>query len=237
MLTGYADRLKPEVSTAPKTESVQEHSLRTSLPRIKIQPFSGAYGNWPAFRDLFSSIIGDNPAISDVEKLHYLRSCLQGPADKLIRPLPITGSNYERAWSILDRHYENKRELIRANFAAQKFTSVPKMKAETAEELSRIFNAVTTAVNAQESIDRPIDSHGMDLFNYLVVELFDQQTRLEWESTTSDSADPPSHATLEDFISNRILTLNAAKPKSAKSGETSRSAKSHFVKNTSDFSK
>jgi len=41
------------------------------------------------------------------------------------------------------------------------------MKAETAEELSRVFNAVTTAVNAQESIDRPIASHGMDLFNYL----------------------------------------------------------------------
>jgi len=45
------------------------------------------------------------------------------------------------------------------------------MKAESAEELNRIYNAVTTAVNAQESIDRPIASHGMDLFNHLVVEL------------------------------------------------------------------
>jgi len=190
-LLGYADKLKTEPSTAPKSEPGQEHALRTSLPRIKLQTFSGEYRDWPAFRDLFVSIIGDNTSISDVEKLHYLRSCLQGPAEKLIRPLPITGSNYQRAWSILSRHYENKQELIRANFAA--FTSVPKMKTETAEELSRIFNAVTTAVNAQESIDRPIASHGMDLFNYLVVELFDPQTRLEWESATSDSVDPPSH--------------------------------------------
>jgi len=135
------------------------------------------YGDWPAFRDLFSSIIGDNPSISDVEKLHYLRFCLQDPAEKLICLLPIIGSNFERAWTILSRHYENKRELIGSNFVA--FTAVPKMKAETAEELNRVFNATTTAVNVQESIDRPIASHGMDLFNCLVIKLFDPQTRLE----------------------------------------------------------
>lgn len=160
---------------------------------------------------------------------------MQGPAEKLIRSLPVTGNNYERAWSLLSRHFENKRELIRSNFAA--FTAVPRMKAETAEELTRGFNAITAAVNAQESIDRLIGSHGMDLFNFLVVELFDPLTRLEWESVTSSSVDPPSHDTLTDFISRRILTLNAAKSKSAKSAEVSRSAKSHFTKANSDSSK
>lgn len=62
------------------------------------------------------------------------------------------------------------------------------MKGESADELDRICNAVTTAViNAQESVGRPIDSHRMDLFNHLVVELFDPRTCLEWESATSDS--------------------------------------------------
>ncbi|EFN64926.1 hypothetical protein EAG_00155, partial [Camponotus floridanus] len=83
----------------------------------------------------------------------HLRSCLQGLAERLIRSLSITGDNYERAWTILSKHYENKRELIRSNFAA--FTALPKMKSETAEKLNRIFNAITIAVNAQESIKRP----------------------------------------------------------------------------------
>jgi len=82
-LAGYAEKLKGEAPTAPKSEPGPEQAPRTSLPRIKLQTFSGAYEDWPAFRDLFLSIIGDNSSISAVEKLHYLRSCLQGPAKRL----------------------------------------------------------------------------------------------------------------------------------------------------------
>ncbi|KMQ84307.1 bel12-ag transposon polyprotein [Lasius niger] len=109
---------------------------------------------------------------------------------------------------------------------------------QTAEELSRIYHAVTTAVNRQESIGRPIDSNGMDLFNHLVVELFDPCTRLEWESSTCDSSEPPDHETLLNFITKRMLTLNAAKPKNTKVfGEPSRTAKSHFTKHGFDTAK
>ncbi|CAL1671865.1 unnamed protein product [Lasius platythorax] len=111
------------------------------------------------------------------------------------------------------------------------------MKGESAEELSRIYHAVTTTVNAQESIGRPIDSHGMDLFNHLIVELFDLRTRLEWEFTCN-SSDPPDHETLLDYISKRMLILNAAKPKDVKvPGESPRSAKSHHTKHGSDTSR
>ncbi|XP_025266665.1 uncharacterized protein LOC112638712 [Camponotus floridanus] len=113
------------------------------------------------------------------------------------------------------------------------------MKCESAEELGRIHNAVTTAVNAQESIGRPVDSHGMDLLNFLTIELFDSRTRMEWESSISDSTDPPDHDTLVNFIAKRILTLNAAKPRvSSRTAEsTPRTAKAHHSKTGSDYSK
>ncbi|XP_029171127.1 uncharacterized protein LOC114945863 [Nylanderia fulva] len=106
------------------------------------------------------------------------------------------------------------------------------MKGDTAEELRRIHNAVTAAVNGQESIGRPINTHGMDLFNFLVTELFDARTRLEWESSTSDSSEPAQNEALVDFISRRILTLNAARPKSASKppGDAPRVAKAHVTK-------
>ncbi|XP_071571308.1 uncharacterized protein [Temnothorax nylanderi] len=239
LLTSVANSLKsasPRVPTGP--EQSGEHAPKTSLPRITLPHFSGAYEEWPSFRDLFLSVIGENSSISNTERFHYLRSCLQGPAEKLMRSLrslrlsTVTGDNYARAWAMLSKHFENKKELIRSNFAT--FTAVAKMKAATAEELSRIHNAVTTAVNAQESIGRPIESHGMDLFNHLVVELFDPRTRLEWESSTCDSVDPPDHAKLTDFISKRILTLNAAYPKNTvkTASEPSRFAKTHAAQRT-----
>ncbi|KMQ89434.1 gag-pol polyprotein precursor [Lasius niger] len=236
-LAEYATQYRVvQVAPTPPTEHNSDRTSKTSLPRIKLPQFSGAYADWPSFRHLFLSVIGENASISDVERFHYLRSCLQGQAEKLIRPLTVTGENYERAWAILSKHFENKRELIRSNFAT--FTAVSKMKSETAEELSRIYHAVTTAVNGQESIGRPIDSNGMDLFNHLVVELFDPCTRLEWESSTCDSSEPPNHETLLNFITKRMLTLNAAKPMNTKvSGEPSRTAKSHFTKHGFDGAK
>ncbi|XP_025262985.1 uncharacterized protein LOC112637430 [Camponotus floridanus] len=236
-LTGYAEKLKGETPVAAKGEPNQEQAPKTSVPRIKLPTFSGSYEEWPSFRDLFLSVIGGNASVSDIERFHYLRSCVKGAAEKLIKSLTVTGDNYHRAWSVLCKHFENKRELIRSNFAA--FTSVPKMKCDSAEELGRIHNAVTTAVNAQESIGRPINSHGMDLLNFLAIELFDSRTRMEWESSTCDSADPPDHDTLVDFIAKRILTLNAAKPRSPlKNSESpSRTAKAHHAKTGSDHLK
>ncbi|XP_011858849.1 PREDICTED: uncharacterized protein LOC105556371 [Vollenhovia emeryi] len=106
------------------------------------------------------------------------------------------------------------------------------MKSESAEELDRILAAATAAVNAQESIGRPIQSHGMDLFNHLVAELFDPRTRLEWESSSSDSSEPADHETLIEFMTKRILTLNAAKPRSAGKvlPDAPRTAKAHHAK-------
>ncbi|XP_025264623.1 uncharacterized protein LOC112637995 [Camponotus floridanus] len=239
-LSNYADKLRAESVVAHRIEPKSESSPKTALPRIKLPPFSGAYENWPSFRELFLSLVGENPSVSNIERFHYLRFCMKGSAEKLIRSLTVTSENYDRAWAILAKHFENKKELMRSNFST--FTAVGKIKSESeelAEELSRIHHAVTATVNAQESIGRPINSHGMDLLNHLVIELFDSRTRLEWESSTSDSPDPPTHEALTDFISKRILTLNAAKPKIAtkSAGETSRTAKSHFVKNGPDASK
>nr|XP_012221303.1 PREDICTED: uncharacterized protein LOC105671592 [Linepithema humile] len=238
-LVECAERLKEHSATSnPPQENRNERHPQTALPRIKLQTFSGAYEDWPTFRDLFQSVIGRNSSISDIERFHYLRSCLQGAAERLIRPLSVTENNYTRAWTMLENHFENKRELIRSNFAA--FTTVAKMKSDTADELSRIYHAVTTAVNAQESIDRPIESHGMDLFNHLVVELFDLRTRLEWESSICDFTNPPEHETLLTFISKRITTLNAARPKGTTvkaSTDSSRSARSLVTKHRLETSR
>ncbi|XP_011050453.1 PREDICTED: uncharacterized protein LOC105143694 [Acromyrmex echinatior] len=108
------------------------------------------------------------------------------------------------------------------------------MKSNTAEELSRIYNAAISAVNSQESIGRPINSH--DFFNHFIIELFDSKIRLEWESHMNDSTDLPDHDILMDFITKRILTLKAAKLKVTKvfGDPKSRIAKSHVAKRTTD---
>jgi len=123
-------------SSGPKTASLESTIVpsRTTLPRIQLPSFSGAYEDWPAFRDLFISIIGKDGSTSQVEKLHYLKASLKGEAELLVRNLPTTSENYDRAWKALTDHYENKRLLVRGYIS--QLTSLQKLKGESASSIT-----------------------------------------------------------------------------------------------------
>jgi len=127
---------------------------RKSLPRIQLPQFSGKFEDWPSFRDLFSSIVVGDGSLSRVEQLHYLKTCVKGDAEQLIRNLPATEDNFERAWDTLSSHFENKWFLVRSYLNS--FTSLLRMKAPSAVGLCRIFHGVLSTVGALEGIGRPI---------------------------------------------------------------------------------
>lgn len=82
---------------APVAGSSEQPQHRTTLPRIQLPEFSGKYEEWPPFRDLFQSIIGRDASLPAVEKLHYLKACLKGEAEILIRSIATTAENFPRA--------------------------------------------------------------------------------------------------------------------------------------------
>lgn len=57
---------------------------RSALPRIKLPTFSEDYQLWTSFRDLFATLIRDNTDLTNVEKMHYLKTCVSGEAARLI---------------------------------------------------------------------------------------------------------------------------------------------------------
>lgn len=50
--------------------------------------------------------------LSDVDKLHYLKSALIGEAANKVKIFTVDGVNYTKAWEVLERSYEVKRILI-----------------------------------------------------------------------------------------------------------------------------
>ncbi|XP_026828139.1 uncharacterized protein LOC113562571 [Ooceraea biroi] len=227
---------EPPASTASvKSESTS--APRTTLPRIQLPSFSGKYEDWPAFRDLFSSIIGKDVSATQVEKLHYLKTCLKGEAELLLRNIATTGENYTRAWDALVAYYENKRLLVRAYLS--NFVSLRKMGNESAVELRKIYHGLRATVNSLESIGRPINS-SEDLLVYLAVELLDLRSRREWENAISETTEPPSYQELEKFLDRRLHTLESMLPvksdgHSNKAGNgTSKSTRSHLARKQED---
>ncbi|XP_071575454.1 uncharacterized protein [Temnothorax nylanderi] len=190
---------------AAKTETPEA----TPLPRIQLPHFSGRYENWPSFRDLFHSIIGRDTTTTQVEKLHYLKTCLKGEAELLVRNIATTAGNYDSAWDILSAYYENKRLLTRAYLS--NFIGLTKMKCESAVELRKIFHCVKATVSSLAGIGLPIN-RSEDLFVYLAVELLDPRSRREWETSISDTTEPSTYATLEQFLDRRLHTLESMQP-------------------------
>lgn len=82
-----------------RTNSRTVITLKIVLSRIQLPQFSGTFENWTVV--LRSFPLGKHSAISDIECFHYLQSCLQELAQRLIRPLSVTGKNYNRAWALL----------------------------------------------------------------------------------------------------------------------------------------
>ncbi|XP_036148445.1 uncharacterized protein LOC118647509 [Monomorium pharaonis] len=208
-----------EASTSSTTTvTVSEGtSHRTTLPRIQLPQFSGKYNEWNSFRDLFLSIMGQDVSTSSVEKLHYLKTCLKGEAALLIRNVPTTAENFERAWNTLVRRFENKRLLVRSFLS--KFLALHRIKGESASELSNLYNRVRSTVDSLESIGRPVTS-SEDFFVHSIVELLDPHLRREWENSINDSTDPPSYIELQRFIESRLQTLEALQPSKSEIGGT-----------------
>lgn len=178
-------------------------SAHQVLPRIQLPQFSGKFEDWPAFRDLFRSIVIEEVTLRKVEKMHYLKTGVKRDAEQLIRNLPATEENFDRVWATLTEHFENKRLLVRSYLTA--FTSIPRMKAPSAAGLRRIFHGVVSTVGAMEGIGRPI-TDSTDLFVHLVVELLDAKTRRDWENSLEKLTAPPCYEDLRDFLQEQLMT-------------------------------
>jgi len=212
VLLDYLSRINPASQATSSTSARTSPLPRNTLPRIQLPSFAGRYEDWPAFRDLFQSIVGNDNSLSNVEKLHYLKVSLKAEAECLIKNLPTTAENYSRAWKLLTDQYENKRLLVRSCLA--KFALLQKMKTESASELRKIINGASSTAGTLESIGRPV-STSEDLFVFFITELLDTRTRREWENSISNSSEPPTFSALKSYLERRLQTLTIVQPSKA----------------------
>lgn len=99
---------------APPPPSAADTRGELKLPDIQLKIFSGEYADWPSFKEMFNELIMKNSRISDMERLHYLRSCMAAGPAELIANFPSIGTSLQPSWEMLNSRYENKRLLIQA---------------------------------------------------------------------------------------------------------------------------
>ena len=120
----------------PSSAQTTNVSLQ-SLPKLDLPKPSGKFSDWENFRDVFRAVIHRCEDLSPVMKLHYLRTHVSGDKLEKIKSFPISGDNYERAWTTLIEYYENQRRIVSSHIS--EIFSVKPMKMDSSSEIKRIY--------------------------------------------------------------------------------------------------
>jgi len=129
-------------------------------------------------------MIHDNPQLSDLKRLHYLRSCLKGDASNAIHDINLIQANFTLAWNRLISRYENKRKLI--TYRLQSLFNLPTVTSETSKDLRNLCDQINRLIHSLKNLGRPV-SHWDNILVVLVVQKLDKATKRAWESSNSGS--------------------------------------------------
>lgn len=199
----------PNKGDAPLPGQSNDIQNQLRLPQIILPSFSGAYEEWMPFHETFNSLIHCNKALNNVQKFHYLKSCLKNEATNCIQELQISEANYNIAWSTLKDRFDNKRIIIKKHIQA--IYELPQCSYENYNALRHIYDTVQKHTRALKALKRPVDQWD-DWLIYITTNKLDKTTNKEWESTITTNH-IPSFQELLNFLSQKCNTLEAiAKP-------------------------
>lgn len=203
--------LEPPVKPLPSTlkpTAFQDTPLR--LGKIDIPIFKGEIKQFNTFLELFLNLVDRNPQLSDIEKLFYLTTLLQDEPLRLVRTLPLVGSNYKIALDSLRSRYENKRGL--ATLYYSEMFNASALQRGAPDELRNLLCTFNENVAALKNLGFPTNSWCFLLFNWLLGKL-DMKTRAAFESKFCE-VDMPTYQQLLDYLESQCrvsetLYLNA----------------------------
>ncbi|XP_065087240.1 uncharacterized protein LOC135708973 [Ochlerotatus camptorhynchus] len=190
---------------------IQRQEFSDRYYQIKLQSFNGEIDEWLSFGDLFTSLIHWKTDLPEVEKLHYLKGCLQGEPKTLIDSLQVTAANYQVAWAKLLKRCNNSKQLKKRQI--QSLLKLPILSKESVNELHSLVEGFEKIVQTLDQIVQPVDYKDLLLVNLLTSRL-DPSTRRGWEGFSSTQEQGTIKELLE-FLQRRVRILESLPSKTA----------------------
>ncbi|XP_033247333.1 uncharacterized protein LOC117188104 [Drosophila miranda] len=120
-------------------------------------------------------------SLSKCQKLHYLKSYLDGEALSLVKHIPISDANYQDAWERIGNRY-NKKSLIARSFI-QNILSLPTAKGSNIAEVRKMVDTADECIRGLHVLS--CDSRDVWLIHILLSKL-DPECKEAW-ATSSES--------------------------------------------------
>lgn len=210
------------VPTSPSEPNVSmmlaNSNVTSSLPRMSLPTFDGTFDKWESFRDRFVAMIVRDTTLSDVQRMHYLCSCVTEEASEALSHLSVTADNFKIAWKLMMSRYENPRRLV--NVHLHTLFNLPALKNETAESLRALRDKMNASIEGLRHLRRPVDQWS-EIFVFVIAQKMNTATRKAWEFKLGNSTEYPEYSALDEFLDSRIRALEAITPPDLPSADNS----------------
>lgn len=181
------------------------------LPKIKLPEFNGKNTEWRTFIELFDKIVHCNRSINNAIKMQYLKTCLKGDAAKLVNHIAPTAENYESCYEIIQRRYDNKRELLGKLFDS--LLLLGKHKSENSGDLQSLHDIATETMMAIRNTG--IDTTTWDPFvNHILLGKLHRDTIRHYECQLQNIKETETFQEFLSYIESRCLAIQSAEMKS-----------------------
>jgi len=208
---------------------VANHPSR--LPTIPLPHFSGNYQQWKPFIDQFNALVTNDTSLSDVQKIHYLKSCLSDQALDVVSTLASTDSSFNSALDLLRQRYDHKRRTIQSHIRA--ILDLPKISTSSATTLSTLLGETQKHIQSLKNLGQSVEKWDT-LIIEIVLRKLDKITLQQWELSLQ-TTDVVPFSTLETFLDARIRSLEAFEGSQRTNVEQPRTTKNTFSKQGSYF--
>lgn len=126
-------------------------SAKIRLPEVKLPQFDGTPTSWTNFISLFNENVHTNAEIPEAVKMQYLKSNLKGDDTKLVSHITPTADNYQTSYDILQRRYNNKREML--SKLLNPIIDIPFQNYENYSQLQQMHDVAYECINAIKNLD------------------------------------------------------------------------------------
>ncbi|UYV69062.1 hypothetical protein LAZ67_6002216 [Cordylochernes scorpioides] len=178
-----------------------------NLPKLELPFFDGKLENWISFSNVFKTTIIDNSQLTNIVKLQYLKTCLKGKALILVNHIPITENNFVLAWDLLEKRYDNKRDLI-FNLI-QRLIDLPKLTIESSTQLLFLVDNSCEIIRSLETLGYKLDELSDIIIGKILSDKLDKTTKRSWNMTVDNNRIPTCSELLK-FIETYAKALNTS---------------------------
>ncbi|KAG0414746.1 hypothetical protein HPB47_008075 [Ixodes persulcatus] len=121
------------------------------LPKLELPRFDGTVSQWQPFWDMFCHTVHENNHLTNIDRYHYLKTLLSGPAAKAIAGIQVSEASYRVAIEILKNRFGSVK-IIQQTYLANLRTLKPVKSSGDVTELRELLDSVQINVRGLKAL-------------------------------------------------------------------------------------